>query len=80
MVYFREVYYDDDAKEFNVDEFISSDDSGLNDRTVKLQKQGKNVRCGATELFKKREQVPSHEQCIKKGIMMGYKYNPNLKW
>jgi hypothetical protein len=77
--YFLLAYYDDDAKTFNVTGPIT-DDTAVTNRTVELQKSGRNVRIStASNLETEVSKVPDPKDRIHLGPR-GYKYDPNLKW
>lgn len=77
--YFLLVYYDDDAKTFNVTGPVT-DDTVVTKRTVELQKAGRKVRISTgSNLETDISKVPSPESCIHLGPP-GYKYDPNLSW
>ena len=77
--YFLLAYYDRDAKTFNVGNPIT-DDTLVVERTVALQKLGRNVSISTiskpeTDINK----VPDPKDYINSGPS-GYKYDPNLSW
>jgi hypothetical protein len=77
--YFLLAYYDDDTKTFNVTGPII-DDTVVTERTVELQKSGRNVRIStASNIETDINKVPNPRECIHLGPR-GYKYDPNLKW
>jgi hypothetical protein len=75
--YFRIIFLDRDAKEFGISGIIT-DDTLINEKTCKLQEQGKNVNVTATNLEADSNKVLSKEEIIRE--YPNYKYNENLKW
>lgn len=76
--YFLLFYYNDDAKTFNVTGPIT-DDTAVTDKTVELQKSGKNLRISTSNPEMDIRKVPNLKNCIHLGPS-GYKYDPNLSW
>jgi len=76
--FFRVIYYDRDAKTFNVSDIVS-DDTAVTNRTFELQKVGRNVNITTTTPETDRERVPT-PQVLFAGMPAGYRHDPNLRW
>ena len=59
--FFRIIYYDRDARTFNISEVVS-DDTSETDRTVELRKIGRNVNISTTTPETDGKRVPSVQE------------------
>ena len=76
--YFRILYYYDDMKLYGVSDTVNSDEE-VQERTVRLQRKGFNVRISTTEPEKDESKVPSIED-LKHRNPSGYTYDSSLRW
>ena len=78
-IYFRIIFYDDDARTCGISGIIS-DDTEVIKRTCALQKAEKNVRIQtAGNPVKDIDMVPSVTELTTR-LPEGYSYDPQLKW
>ena len=75
--FFRVIYYDRDARTFNVSE-VMSDDRLVTDRTVELQRS-RQVNITSTNPETDPKKVPSLEKLLTE-IPAGYRHDPKLRW
>ena len=79
-VYFRIIFVDEDNLRYGISDVIVND-IPINDRTVKLQQQGKKVRIfTGTNLYNTYDKVPSIQYILNRDPLQGYKYDSKLQW
>ena len=72
------IFYDDEARSFNVVGPLT-EDADVTHRTSELQAKGRRVRISTTLPETDMKNVPTKESIVQEGFL-GYRYDPKLMW